>query len=235
MTWNSTYQTNKRVWGNKPSELASFACDYLREVRAQYDNIEILDVGCGYGRDASYLAQSVNCNVLGIDNANEAIEMARKGLVVELKSRVRFRCRNFKQVIGHKFEVVFVSNLYQLLDIEDRSTFRDMIKRSLKRNGMFFLSTLSTSDPEHFGKGERIKNESNSFRDEKFLHFCTREEIEKDFSFLSIKKLNEHEYYESRSNGQTHHHISWMLLGVNQYHSNLPTASHCRISQGAQK
>jgi cyclopropane fatty-acyl-phospholipid synthase-like methyltransferase len=137
-------------------------------------------------------------------------------LDVGLKSKVRFRCCNFEQVTGHKFEVVFASNLYQLLDIEDRSTFRGMINRNLKRNGMFFLSTLSISDPEQFGKGERIENESNSFRDEKFLHFCTREEIEKDFSFLSIKKLNEHEYYEPRSSGQTHHHISWILLGVNQ-------------------
>ena len=119
MTWNNTYQINKRIWGNKPSELASLAYIYLKEVGTQYTNIEILDVGCGYGRDALYLAQTVNCHVLGIDNATEAIEMAQNGLPIELKSRVSFRCCDFKDAIGHEFEVVFASNFYQILDAKD--------------------------------------------------------------------------------------------------------------------
>lgn len=215
MTWDNTYITSRHVWGDRPSELAVFTGDYLRVIRVQYENMEILDVGCGYGRDALYLAQSVKSKVLGIDNAREAIKMARKALVGDIESRVKFRCCDFKKVTGHEFDIVFASNLYQLLDIEERRSFRDMIKRSLKRNGMLFLSALSTSDPQHFGKGKCIKNESNSFQDERFLHFCTREEIEKDFSFLTIKELFEHEYNEPRSNGETHHHISWLLLGIN--------------------
>ena len=81
---------------------------------------------------------------------------------------------------------------------------------------MLFLSALSTNDPEHFGKGEQVPDDENSFRDEKFLHFCTREELKRDFGFLTIKELYEHEYYEPHSNGETHHHISWLLLGINQ-------------------
>ena len=80
----------------------------------------------------------------------------------------------------------------------------------------FSSARYPRATPEHFGKGERIKTETNSFRDERLLHFCTRQEIERDFSFLNIKKLQKHEYIEPRSNGENHHHISWLLLGINQ-------------------
>ncbi|MFH1663142.1 MAG: class I SAM-dependent methyltransferase [Chloroflexota bacterium] len=195
--------------------MAVFADGCLRVIREQYKSMEILDLGCGYGRDAFYLAQSLKSNVLGIDNAREAIEMARKALAGDIKSRVKFQYCGFNQISGYEFDIVFASNLYQVLEIEERKALREVIKRSLKPNGMLFLSALSTRDPHHFGKGKRIENENNSFQDEKFLHFCTKEEIEKDFSFLNIKELIEHEYDEPRSNGEIHHHISWLLLGIN--------------------
>jgi len=214
MNWDNTYRNNQHIWGDKPSELATFACNYLHGIKSSGKAIQILDVGCGYGRDAIYLARNIKCHVLGIDNSNEAIEMAGKSLADDLKSRVRFQCFDFRQIPDGKFEVVLASNFYQLLKMEERNALRDMIKKRLKPGGMLFLSTFSTRDPEHFGKGKRIDNEDNSFQDQRYLHFCTREELERDFSFLTIKELSEHEYYEPRSNGEVHHHILWILLGV---------------------
>ena len=141
--------------------------------------------------------------------------MARKVLADELGSRVRFECYDFRQMSDGKFEIIFASNFYQLLKMEERNALRDVIKKKLKPDGMLFLSTFSTGDPEHFGKGKRIYNEDNSFYDERFLHFCKREELERDFSFLTIKELVEHQYCEPRSNGEVHHHISWLLFGIN--------------------
>ena len=71
MTWNDTYLADKHVWGDKPSELAVFAGHLLQAIKKQNEAVEILDIGCGYGRDAVYLAQSLKCRVLGIDNAQE--------------------------------------------------------------------------------------------------------------------------------------------------------------------
>jgi SAM-dependent methyltransferase len=219
MTWDNTYRTNQHVWGDKPSELATYACNYLQGIKSSDKAIEILDLGCGYGRDAIYLARNTKCHVLGIDNSSEAIEMARKALADDLESRVGFQCCDFRQMPDGKFEIVFASNFYHLLKMEERQALRNTIKKRLKPGGMLFLSMLSPSDPEHFGKGKRIENEDNSFQDERFLHFCTREELERDLSFLTIKELFEHEYYESRSNGEVHHHILWILLGVNRHGS----------------
>jgi SAM-dependent methyltransferase len=217
MTWDNIYRNNQHVWGDRPSALAAFACHYLQGVKASVNSIEILDLGCGYGRDALYLARNINCHVLGIDNSSEAIEMAGKALADDLKSRVRFQCCDFRQMPEGKSKIVFASNFYHLLKIEERQAFRNTIKKRLKPGGMLFLSTLSPSDPEHFGKGKPVENDDNSFHDQRFLHFCTREELERDFSFLTIKKLSEHEYYEPRSNGEVHHHILWILLGVNRH------------------
>ena len=213
MTWDSTYRSHQQVWGDKPSELAAFACKYLQGIESSCKDMEILDLGCGYGRDAMYLARSIKCRVLGIDNSREAIEMARKTLAGELESRVRFECCDFRQMPDGKYDIIFVSNFYQLLEAEQRNALRNIIEKNLKPGGMLFLSTFSTGDPEHFGKGKHIDNEVNSFYDERFLHFCTREELERDFNFLTIKELVEHEHREPRSNGEVHHHVLWLLLG----------------------
>jgi cyclopropane fatty-acyl-phospholipid synthase-like methyltransferase len=216
MTWDNIYRNNQHVWGDKPSQLAAFACHYLRGLKSSGKAIEILDIGCGYGRDATYLARNINCRVLGIDNSGEAIEMATKGLAADLASRVRFQCCDFRQIPEGKFGIVFASNFYHLFKMEERQALINSIKERLKPGGTLFLSTLSSNDPEHFGKGKPVEDEPNSFHDQRYLHFCTREELETDFSFLTIKKLSENEYYEPRSNGEVHHHILWILAGVNQ-------------------
>jgi hypothetical protein len=56
------------------------------------------------------------------------------------------------------------------------------------------------------------KSHISSFINNKYLHFCTKEELEDDFQFLSIKELYEHRYDEPRACGETHHHISWILI-----------------------
>jgi cyclopropane fatty-acyl-phospholipid synthase-like methyltransferase len=214
MTWDNIYQNHRQVWGDRPSALAAFACHYLQGVKSHGKAVKILDLGCGYGRDAIYLAKNIKCHVFGIDNSREAIEMARKALAADLESNVRFQCCDFREMDDSKFDIIFASNFYHLLKMEERQALRNTIRNKLNPDGMLFLSTLSPSDPEHFGKGKPVENENNSFQDERFLHFCTREELERDFSFLTIKKLSEHEYYEPRSNGEVHHHILWLLLGI---------------------
>ncbi|MCJ7514993.1 MAG: methyltransferase domain-containing protein [Dehalococcoidia bacterium] len=214
MTWDDAYRTDQRVWGDKPSELATFVCRHLQGIKYAGKTIDILDLGCGYGRDAIYLANNINCRVLGIDNSSEAIEMARKALPADLESLVTFQCCDFKQMADEKFEVVLASNFYHLLKVEERLIFRNTIKMRMMPSGMLFLSMLSTGDPEHFGQGQPVEDDINSFQDKRFLHFCTREELESDFSFLTIEELVEHEYYEPRSNGEVHHHILWILLAL---------------------
>jgi cyclopropane fatty-acyl-phospholipid synthase-like methyltransferase len=211
MMWNKTYSLEKRLWGDEPSELAQFALKFLQN-GSQYRErkLAILDLGCGYGRDAIYLAQNLSCRVLGLDNSQEAINLANESVPANLKKQLEFLSFDFSHVLD-KFDIIFASNLYQLLKQDERAKLRGTVERCLDKGGSLFLSTLSVHDPQLFGQGLKL-DEENSFQAEKYHHFCTRQELETEFNFLNISALFEREYREAHTSGELHSHISWIML-----------------------
>jgi SAM-dependent methyltransferase len=210
VSWNNKYQKNKRIWGDRPSELALFTVKYLKNLRLDKRNLELTDIGCGYGRDVLYLTKYIKGNIMGIDVSSEAINMAVKSQ--NSTDRLKFRCCNFKKLRKKENDVIFVSNLYHLLRNSERKELRNKIKSLLKFGGLLFLNTLSVNDPEEYGKGSLIDDEPNSFEKDKYLHFSTKRELKNDFRFLYIKELFEHEFDEFHVQGKTHHHINWILV-----------------------
>lgn len=215
MHWEEEYKAKERLWGEQPSELARAAVDYVQKTGANTKTLSILDIGCGYGRDALYYSENLDCGVLGIDLAAKGIEIARTTASERKIESIHFECRDFKDFREGGYDVVCASNLYQLLRPEQRRELRETVDASLKPGGLFFLSTLSTIDPEHFGIGDPIPGEADSysFQHKVYLHFCTEEELRADFAFLELAKLYEHEYDEPRATGEVHHHVSWILIG----------------------
>ncbi len=212
MYWDKQYENNERLWGETPSMLALAAAEYLQKTHGPAERMPgVLDIGCGYGRDALYLAGNIRCTVLGVDISEKAIALAKRDC---RDSRIRFRCCGFTELEESKeYDVVFLSNFYQLLKKDERAELRRTIDKVIKPKGLLFLSTLSTRDPEHSGKVTPVPGEINSFVDNVYLHLCERSELEEDFSSFKIKELSEHEYFEPRATGETHHHISWILVG----------------------
>jgi hypothetical protein len=123
---------------------------------------------------------------------------------------LEFLSFDFSHVLD-KFDIIFASNLYQLLKQDERSKLRSTVERCLDKGGSLFLSTLSVHDPQLFGQGQKL-DEENSFRAEKYHHFCTRQELEMEFNFLNIGALFEREYREAHTSGELHSHISWIML-----------------------
>ena len=213
--WNKTYVSEKKVWGDKPSELAVYACTYLKESR-QFQNkpdIYILDVGCGYGRDDIFLAQNLPCHILALDNSEKAIEMARESIPKPLQKRIELLCYDFTAV-NEKYDVIFVANLYHLLKNEERAKLIHTIQNCLNKNGLLFLNTFSVRDPQHYGKGQKVEGEEHSFIDEHYMRFSSRSDLEKDFAFLDIPALFEWSFRERRVSGD-HRHVAWLLMGKN--------------------
>lgn len=213
MSWDKEYDSNRFLWGEGPSELGVAIVAYLQEHGPRAQTPEILDIGCGYGRDALHLARSIPCRILGIDLSAKAIEIARSTATENNYKNAEFQCRDFGEIEDRRFDIVFMSNLYQLMNTTERRRLRNTARQVLKPYGPLFLSTLSVSDPEHYGKGTPVPGEPNTFDDGKRIHFCTREELIEDFDFLSGRELYEREYDEPRATGETHHHISWILIG----------------------
>ncbi len=208
--WDKEYESKLRIWGDRPGELAVIAVKYLLDHRLNDRILSILDIGCGYGRDCLYLAKHLNCCVLGIDTSQKALEILANSIACT--KAIQFRCCDFMDMNPGKYDMVFVSNLYQILQRTQREELRKKIADLLKPQGLLFLNNLSTNDPEEYGKGEPCPDEPHSFKSDKYLHFCTKEELEEDFQFLSIEELYEHRYDEPRVQRETHHHISWILI-----------------------
>jgi len=215
MSWDDTYKKDSKVWGEKPSELAKFASDRINKF--EHPELQtLLDVGCGYGRDSKFLHAETKIRVLGIDCSKSAIEMANASLATGAGNNIAFLLEDFNSASRGPFDVIFASNLYQVLMPTERVRFRESVRENLKPAGILFLGTMSTGDPEHFGKGQPIEGDPNSFKDEKYLHFSDRQELELDFEFLNIKEMLEREFYEPRSNGAVHHHKSWLMIAMNK-------------------
>jgi cyclopropane fatty-acyl-phospholipid synthase-like methyltransferase len=213
LSWNGEYSKDRRIWGEEPSVLAQIMLSYLLENGFGRD-LSLLDIGCGYGRDSIYLAKSLGCHVYGIDVSEKALEIAKGALAESGVSGVEFQLKNFKELGDHRYDVVFASNLYHLIDKADRGIFRDVSFNILKSGGLLFLNAISSNDLEHWGKGISVPDESNTFMDGKYIHLSTRNELASDFSLLRIIKLYEHRYREVHASGIVHNHISWILIGT---------------------
>ena len=212
MVWDKTYKLEQKIWGEQPGELALFTSNYLKNSPHIQNELNILDVGCGYGQNALYLAKNLNCYVLGVDNSGGAITLAKELCPKILEKRVEFLCYDFKDLID-KYDVIFASNLYQILKPEERAQFKETVKRCLRRDGFLFLNTLSVRDPHHNGNKNPAAEKSASSQDDKYIHLCSREDLEDDFDFLRISALFEREFNENHNNGNNHRHISWIMMG----------------------
>lgn len=209
--WDNIYNNNLFVWGNGPSELGGIAVEYLRKPLGDNRLLRVLDLGCGYGRDSIYLSQSLGCEVCGIDASGEAIRMGQK-LAAGIGG-VDLRCCDFMRLDEGSYDAVFVSNIYHFFNREERRMFRHIVKSHLDKSGLLFLSTLAIGDPQDYGRGTPVSDDPGSFVDRLYLHFSTRDELVEEFSFVNIRELYKLEYDEPHSNGEVHHHISWILIG----------------------
>jgi SAM-dependent methyltransferase len=210
--WDKEYENYLRIWGDRPSELAIIAVKYLKSHQLDDKYLTVLDIGCGYGRDCLYLMKHLNCCIFGIDTSQKAIEISKNSTVDPSTKAIQFKCCNFMNLDQCKYDIILASNLYQILQKKQREELRKKVANLLKPQGLLFLNNLSTNDPEEYGKGEPCQDEEHSFKNNKYLHFCTREELKEDFQFLSIDELYLHEYDEPRAQGNMHHHISWILI-----------------------
>ena len=185
--------------------------EYLRKTQNDNQALCVLDLGCGYGRDAAYLSQSLGYEICGIDASSEAIGIAQR--LAGGTAGVAFRCCDFTQLGEASYDVIFMSNIYHFFNSEERNMLRHIIVEHLNSGGLLFLSTLAIGDPQDYGKGTPVTGDPESFVDRLYLHFSSRDELIEEFSFISVQELYELEYEETHSNGEVHHHISWLLIG----------------------
>jgi len=138
--WNEFYdQTFKKTpfFVNKPDEnLVS----YLEKKMIRPN--KVLELGCGAGRNAIYLAKQ-GCSVVGVDLSDKALQWAQKR-VDEANVSVELNRANIFELNlqEESFDFIYDSGCFHHIAPHRRVTYIEMIHKLLKPNGYFALCTF---------------------------------------------------------------------------------------------
>ena len=210
--WEARYAAVGRLWGDGPSELALLAVVRLRA--SAMPELSVLDVGCGYGRDTRYLAAELQCRVLGLDPSPAAVAAARRQRSAAVQDDYEAgELVSFAAGLtdAARFDVVFVANVYHLLQPIGRREFAAALAAATRPGGLLFLSALSPRDARHYAVGEPVRGEERSWVDEVYLHFFTARELAAELRDFEVLDLDERAYDELNAGGVVHRHTSWFL------------------------
>lgn len=117
---------------------------------------DVLDVGCGTGENALYLAGRGHV-VWGVDSAPGAIETARRraqGRGV----RVTFLVQDalHLQAIGRTFDTVLDSGLFHTLSDDERPRFARSLSAALRPGGTYLMLAFSEREPGEYSLPRRV-------------------------------------------------------------------------------
>lgn len=152
------YQLGNDLFVNMLDELMTYSCGYWKNAttlneaqRAKYDLIarklglkpgmRVLDIGCGWGGFAKYVAQNYGVSVVAITLSENQAEYARefcKGLNVEV------RVQDYRDV-NELFDRIIEIGMFEHVGNKNYRTFMEMVHRSLKDDGMLMLHTIGNN------------------------------------------------------------------------------------------
>ncbi len=100
--------------------------------------MRVLDIGCGWGGSARYMAERFGVEVLGITVSPRQAELAREtcaGLPVEI------RLQDYRELTG-TFDRIYSIGMFEHVGYRNHRTFMDVVKRLLAPDGLFLLHTI---------------------------------------------------------------------------------------------
>ena len=194
--WDSVYSSDNSFFGEGPSVLAKESLHFLDESRCKY----ILELGCGQGRDAVFLARN-GFNVHAIDFSNVSVSQLRENVRrLELEGRVNVSQVDLSKELPEirkeeRIDAVY-SNLFYCMPFSDEELKRlfDFVYTILPKGGLHIFSFRDTKRDQSFQKGKEIAKDTfeiNGFS----VRFFTEEEILR-FNGDRFRVLQTEEAYE---------------------------------------
>jgi SAM-dependent methyltransferase len=157
--WNREYTSGEHFsLSDKPgSELVKFARWFRREqAHMDFSMLNVLDVGCGNGRNLLYLADQYDAAGSGFDLSASAIASAEKAAIgFNLTRPVRFYVHNLADIIPEpdgSVGVVLDMMVSHCLNRAQRLQYRAEIKRVLEPGGFVMIKTFLREGDEHAKK-----------------------------------------------------------------------------------
>lgn len=147
--WDEIYRGNLQ---EIPWEAGKPSHDLVRLLESgRFPQGKVLEVGCGTGTDAIYLARHGR-EVTAVDVSDVALELARKKA---LQAGVQVQWLNVASpelpFDDNSFDAVYDRGVYHLFDREGRRAHAKAIARVLKPGGVYVMTCFSEKQPGEWG------------------------------------------------------------------------------------
>jgi cyclopropane-fatty-acyl-phospholipid synthase len=112
----------------------------------------VLDIGCGWGGMALYLARVCGADVTGITLSQEQHRVAtQRAEAAGLADRVRFCLQDYREVQG-QFDNVVSVGMFEHVGLRQFPTFFRTVERLLKPDGVVLLHAMSQPQPAPYNQ-----------------------------------------------------------------------------------
>ncbi|WP_147092652.1 SAM-dependent methyltransferase [Swaminathania salitolerans] len=109
-------------------------------------DLEVLDIGCGWGGMALTLAKEFGARVTGITLSREQLQVARERARAEgLDDRVRFELCDYRRV-DRSFDRIVSVGMFEHVGIGQYDTFFATVSRLLRPEGVALIHSIGRSD-----------------------------------------------------------------------------------------
>lgn len=104
--------------------------------------MRVLDIGCGWGGAAQYVAERYDVQVTGITISKEQAKLAQKrcaGLPVEI------RLQDYRN-LDEKFDRIFSIGMFEHVGYKNYATYMRVVREALTDDGLFLLHTIGNNN-----------------------------------------------------------------------------------------
>ena len=129
--YEKDYQKDKYLWGVQPSKMCLQILEYLPPVRP----LKVLDIGCGEGKDAVFLARC-GYDVSAFDISEAGLEKVKR-LAEKARVHVRtFRANLCDYRLEETYDILFSSGTLHYIKPELRGEIIENYKAHVSENGL---------------------------------------------------------------------------------------------------
>lgn len=193
--YEKLYECDGYYWGTEP---AGFL-DQIAALRSPGKEITVLDIGCGEGKDAVYMA-SKGYSVTAFDITNSGVNKTKRLAMERGVSVTAFVDDINTFEIDQQFDIIYSTGTIQYLADDQKRVFFEKINQMTKPHGLHYFNVFVEKPflalPPDWDREEKMWKTG-----ELFSYYS-------DWKIHSIDEI----IFEDHSNGQPHYHCMDMIL-----------------------